>query len=903
LNVAITDVNSPTSDFCVNAYGYYEFMWTQENGTCSCSDIVGFYFYEEPTVTASLDAQPDCDALIANLTATVTYSPSPNVNYSNGWWKKTCGPGLITFVPDSASQTVTVEADCYGCYCFVYHEENGSCVVESDTVHVCFYQEPIAEIITQGADICGYTATIEAIPFVYAPCESFDTAYWIQESGPGTSTFVPGPTAAMVDVTVSMCGTYVYGWVEENGPFCADTAYVTFGFFETPTADAGGPYGPTCDTCVTLAATPWTYTCSNGVDTNYWEVISSNMMYTISDYSDPAAEICREYWSEEGFVELVWHEVNGPCSDSDTTMVEFFEMPWAPYFCSYDTVICESGYQCYYLCMMSYPSPWTIEWTVMGGPNTTWQIGPSNDYAICVNWGDNCPPIGMVCATVTTENGCEATTCIEQLFDEYPEPVITGPNPAMQGELVCYSTQDDPCWTYDWVITNGAIVSGIGTHEVCVIWDVCCDEGCLQVHVTDTCVITPCSDAFSDWYCVDLIPFGSWWTLSGQVRYDNNYGTLLDGLDLELFRAVGTPVGSTTTATTYVGSQFLEGYYAFESLNDDNFDIVPGNNLPFPGCNATDALAIQIHTVTPFLAGLRLKAGDVNASGDVNATDALYVLMRTVNQITSFPAGIWAFDNVTQTISGADLVYDFMAIGYGDVNGSNIPTGNKDQAEYALIYEDVQGVTVGGTIEIPVRVSSSVELGAMTVFMTYNTELIDVEEIVSPAEGILTNVADGRIAISWADIDGIRLAGDDVLFTVRATVLGNLNDAELFALIPGTEFADLGANVRSDFSLKTDKLSTDVNVVGYSLGQNYPNPFDDVTEITYTLPEAGKVTLKVLNMHGVVVENLVNGSREAGSYKVTFTNSELKAGVYIYVIEVEGATEDFRDTKRMTIVK
>jgi hypothetical protein len=277
--------------------------------------------------------------------------------------------------------------------------------------------------------------------------------------------------------------------------------------------------------------------------------------------------------------------------------------------------------------------------------------------------------------------------------------------------------------------------------------------------------------------------------------------------------------------------------------------------------------------------------------------------MRTVNLITSFPSGNWVFDNVQQAISGADLVYDFMALGYGDVNGSNIPTGNKDQIEYALIYEDVQGVTVGETIEIPVRVSTGVELGAITVFMAYNTGLISVEEIVSVAEGTLTNVADGRIALSWANNEGIRLAGDEVLFTVRATVLGDLNDAELFSLIPGTEFADLGANVRNDFSLKTDKLSTDVNVVGYSLGQNYPNPFDDVTEITYTLPETGKVTLKVVDLHGVVVENLVSATQDAGSYKVTFSNSELKAGVYIYVIEVEGASEDFRATKRMTIVK
>jgi len=85
----------------------------------------------------------------------------------------------------------------------------------------------------------------------------------------------------------------------------------------------------------------------------------------------------------------------------------------------------------------------------------------------------------------------------------------------------------------------------------------------------------------------------------------------------------------------------------------------------------------------------------------------------------------------------------------------------------------------------------------------------------------------------------------------------------------------------------------------YKLSQNYPNPFNPVTRINYALPKSGFVTMKVYDMLGREVVNLVNENKSAGEYSVDFNASSLTSGVYFYRLEVNG----FIDTKKMMLLK
>lgn len=85
----------------------------------------------------------------------------------------------------------------------------------------------------------------------------------------------------------------------------------------------------------------------------------------------------------------------------------------------------------------------------------------------------------------------------------------------------------------------------------------------------------------------------------------------------------------------------------------------------------------------------------------------------------------------------------------------------------------------------------------------------------------------------------------------------------------------------------------------YSLAQNFPNPFNPATRIRYTIPEAGNVSLKIFNIIGQEVANLVNQEQTAGNYVALFDASKLPSGVYFYRLEAGS----FRQVKKMVLMK
>ena len=87
--------------------------------------------------------------------------------------------------------------------------------------------------------------------------------------------------------------------------------------------------------------------------------------------------------------------------------------------------------------------------------------------------------------------------------------------------------------------------------------------------------------------------------------------------------------------------------------------------------------------------------------------------------------------------------------------------------------------------------------------------------------------------------------------------------------------------------------------IKYELSQNYPNPFNPVTKINFSIPKQGMVTLKVFDMLGREVANLVNEYKQAGYYSIDFNASRLSSGIYFYKLQAN----DFSDIKKMVLVK
>ena len=85
----------------------------------------------------------------------------------------------------------------------------------------------------------------------------------------------------------------------------------------------------------------------------------------------------------------------------------------------------------------------------------------------------------------------------------------------------------------------------------------------------------------------------------------------------------------------------------------------------------------------------------------------------------------------------------------------------------------------------------------------------------------------------------------------------------------------------------------------FALAQNYPNPFNPITTIGFSLPQNTKVVIKVYDILGRLVKELVNEYKTAGVYNVKFDGTNFSSGVYFYKIEAG----TFVDTKKMVLVK
>jgi len=85
----------------------------------------------------------------------------------------------------------------------------------------------------------------------------------------------------------------------------------------------------------------------------------------------------------------------------------------------------------------------------------------------------------------------------------------------------------------------------------------------------------------------------------------------------------------------------------------------------------------------------------------------------------------------------------------------------------------------------------------------------------------------------------------------------------------------------------------------YELSQNFPNPFNPSTVISYSLPKASDVHLEIYNMLGQEVATLVNQKQNAGRYNVEFNADNLASGIYFYSIRTEG----FSSIKKMMLLK
>ncbi len=98
---------------------------------------------------------------------------------------------------------------------------------------------------------------------------------------------------------------------------------------------------------------------------------------------------------------------------------------------------------------------------------------------------------------------------------------------------------------------------------------------------------------------------------------------------------------------------------------------------------------------------------------------------------------------------------------------------------------------------------------------------------------------------------------------------------------------------------------SDIVPTGFSLANNYPNPFNPTTNISFSIPTQLDVRVNIYNVMGQLVANVTKGRLDAGTYNVQWNGRDhsgntLPSGLYFY--ELDGGKQ-FRKIKKMTLLK
>ena len=319
--------------------------------------------------------------------------------------------------------------------------------------------------------------------------------------------------------------------------------------------------------------------------------------------------------------------------------------------------------------------------------------------------------------------------------------------------------------------------------------------------------------------------------------------------------------------------------YPNNAINQDDIDRIGAAQ------GSTPASSMWATDTDPITGGkYNYKWADVNEDDVVGVAD---LTMATGNFVFGGSAAI-----------GAQPVYQKPAL--------QIPEPNIDAV---VEFMNVPGEMIAGqNYTIQVVIHNAADVKGYSVDLEYNKEAltlagIEKGDFINAESYSISSIGDGTVGLTNAVYGPAAFAGDGVLAEVLFTANKNgLFSADMLG-ITGAKLVDsnfIGMDIIID-------SPSGINVetpVAFELGQNFPNPFNPTTAISFSIPKSGHVELSIYDILGRNVKTLVSGAYDVGNYSVVWDATDMNGnlvsnGVYFYTIKAD----DFRLTKKMLFMK
>ncbi len=254
----------------------------------------------------------------------------------------------------------------------------------------------------------------------------------------------------------------------------------------------------------------------------------------------------------------------------------------------------------------------------------------------------------------------------------------------------------------------------------------------------------------------------------------------------------------------------------------------------------------------------------------------------------------------------------------GKANSSAVLSGifiNEFLASNHNVYADDNG-EYDDWIEIYNSTARPVNLGGL-----YITDNLDIpckfqipthsaETTTIPAGGFLLFWADGqtdqgvlytnfKLDRAGEQIGLVQVTETDTVFIDSLTYIEQANDISYGRSPDGSESWTICDPPTPMKSNQTANANGHTLPLSYSLSQNFPNPFNVTTAISYQLAAVSQVEMSIYNLLGQRVATLVSGRQQAGAHQVEWDGAEFSSGVYFCRLEAG----DFIKVIKLALVK
>ena len=300
--------------------------------------------------------------------------------------------------------------------------------------------------------------------------------------------------------------------------------------------------------------------------------------------------------------------------------------------------------------------------------------------------------------------------------------------------------------------------------------------------------------------------------------------------------------------------------------------------------------------------------------GAFGGGDRIYVFTNETTQtVEDFGSGIQFFNSIPpqgiirQTLSGEDVMPVTFRVDMTPALSHTTPFNPGVDTLYLIIQTPLFGVTQGLAVGDDLPIFNNPDQLERVKFTRVGTS--NEFELVFPVQLPTENHI--GFVLSYTTGEGERVVNGEGFSAGRRyyRYIQPLNDEDPDDIIWPDSFelspiewkaTNLDFEAPPSYGLTTTSIrETLEQPSAYVLHNNFPNPFNPTTNISFTIPMTENVQLNVYNVLGQRVATLVDGMMTAGTHTVNFNAANLASGVYIYQLRAG----NFTQSRTMMLVK